>query len=718
MIDQFILISDECETFVNELLKNLAELALKSRAEHIELQCQNSLFENVTAIDNGPPALFFSASCRELGEIALSKLSTIKEYISNVRTIEKRIARLERLEKQITAKADEVFASDPGMFEDIAESILDLIDTYSDQIGNLTSPSDIMDMVVNIDSQLVESFAKFVSEIASDGVDEYYSKSGNALGFQRTISHQKLGERKTLKAKEEDELDLKVQSELQKWLKKWEKLELSEKKKTNVLVAEERTNRASANLDAIDKILSTTLNVHDALDWSSLCLPAADPPFPKPKKPTLKEEAKPLQSDFPAKIPVWARILGRSQKYKLQASDAYKSAVGKWQNKQSQHAKEFDELNNAYTLAMKLIDALHDNKKESSERQNLCVDDLRTKYFEGNNRAIEKYCALVLSKSEYPDWMQKDFQLAYNSENRTLVVEYELPEITALPNTASIKYVAARNAFETKDVPKGRMSANYDSLLYQIALRTLHEMFEADIPNYLDAVAFNGVLTAPDAATGKLTTKCILSIQAEKLPFEELVLSNIDPKACFKALKGLSAPTLTTKTPVAPIVDLDRNDKRFVKHYDVSGQIDSETNLASMDWEDFEHLVRELFEMEFAVGGGEVRVTQASSDGGVDAIAFDPDPIRGGKIVIQAKRYTNIVGVAAVRDLYGTIMNEGATKGILVTTSDFGPDSFTFAKDKPISLLNGNNLLSLLEKHGKKASINIEAARAAFKSSQ
>jgi len=34
-----------------------------------------------------------------------------------------------------------------------------------------------------------------------------------------------------------------------------------------------------------------------------------------------------------------------------------------------------------------------------------------------------------------------------------------------------------------------------------------------------------------------------------------------------------------------------------------------------------------------------VKVTQASRDRGVDAIAFDPDPIRGGKFVIQAKRY-------------------------------------------------------------------------------
>ena len=130
-----------------------------------------------------------------------------------------------------------------------------------------------------------------------------------------------------------------------------------------------------------------------------------------------------------------------------------------------------------------------------------------------------------------------------------------------------------------------------------------------------------------------------------------------------------------------------------------------------MDWEDFEHLVRELFEAEFRSAGGEVRVTQASRDGGVDAIAFDPDPIRGGKIVIQAKRYTNTVGVAAVRDLYGTVVNEGATKGILVTTSDYGADSYEFAKNKPLTLLNGSNLLHMLEKHGTRAKIDIKEAK-------
>lgn len=170
--------------------------------------------------------------------------------------------------------------------------------------------------------------------------------------------------------------------------------------------------------------------------------------------------------------------------------------------------------------------------------------------------------------------------------------------------------------------------------------------------------------------------------------------------------------------PSVPILQINREDKRFVSSYEVAASIDDSVNLAAMGWEDFEHLVRELFESEFVTGGGEVKVTQASRDGGVDAIAFDPDPIRGGKIVIQAKRYTNVVGVAAVRDLYGTVVNEGAMKGILVTTSEYGPDAYAFAKDKPLTLLNGSNLLHLLDKHGHKAKIDIKAAKALYAGQQ
>ena len=73
------------------------------------------------------------------------------------------------------------------------------------------------------------------------------------------------------------------------------------------------------------------------------------------------------------------------------------------------------------------------------------------------------------------------------------------------------------------------------------------------------------------------------------------------------------------------------------------------------------------------------------------------------------------MGVSAVRDLYGTLMNEGAMKGILVTTSYFGNDAFDFASGKPIQLIDGAQLLGLLEKHGHKATIDLKEAKKLLK---
>jgi restriction system protein len=78
---------------------------------------------------------------------------------------------------------------------------------------------------------------------------------------------------------------------------------------------------------------------------------------------------------------------------------------------------------------------------------------------------------------------------------------------------------------------------------------------------------------------------------------------------------------------------------------------------------------------------------------------------------MAALMYTNTVSISAVRDLYGALVNEGATKGILVSTADYGPDSYEFAKGKPITLLNGSNLLHLLEKHGHHAKTDLREAK-------
>jgi restriction system protein len=92
--------------------------------------------------------------------------------------------------------------------------------------------------------------------------------------------------------------------------------------------------------------------------------------------------------------------------------------------------------------------------------------------------------------------------------------------------------------------------------------------------------------------------------------------------------------------------------------------------LLTMPWKDFEYLCCDLLRrMDL-----EAKVTKSSHDEGIDVIAIDHRPIVGGKIVIQCKRWTNTIKVSDVRDLYGSMTHENASKGIFMTTSTFSPD--------------------------------------------
>jgi len=123
-----------------------------------------------------------------------------------------------------------------------------------------------------------------------------------------------------------------------------------------------------------------------------------------------------------------------------------------------------------------------------------------------------------------------------------------------------------------------------------------------------------------------------------------------------------------------------------------AGRID----LDAIDPLAFEELVRQLFERM----GYQATLTKASHDGGIDIEVHDPTPIRGGRFLVQCKRYSGVVGAPYVRDLFGVVQGAGATKGILVTTSHFSADARAFAQGKPLELIDRAQLEALLRAHG------------------
>ena len=538
-------------------------------------------------------------------------------------------------------------------------------------------------------------------------------RDGRVLSYSRKIHHSGLKEQKVLTAKDKETLNYKVRRQVKIWQEKWKKITKAEE--ANIL-----TKEAKEKQEEIRNLLLSSLNKKHKIDWWRL----KDKKKFDEVKPS--EPVKPFPRDYsppPNKSEVrftfFDKFSKKSRNQKIMdANVKYRSQIDSWEKEK----KKIDEENIEKERKHKLNIAKWNERVKKWEKRkekfyadqkinNDNIEKSKEQYLKKEPKAILEYNRTVLSGSNLPLYFPKEFELEYSAETKILVVEYSLPAPEIVPKLKEVSYIASRDEFKKSYLPDAQIEKNYDKLIYKTILRVLYEIFDADAAEEIDAVSLNGWVRAVNISTGKIQNSCIVSIQVKKSEFTNVDLRNVDPKACFKSLKGVGSSKLVGIVPIQPILQISKEDKRFVMSHEIVKNIDDATNIAAIDWQDFEHLIRELFEKEFTANGGEVKVTQASRDGGVDAIAFDPDPLRGGKIVIQAKRYTNTVGVSAVRDLYGTILNEGATKGILVTTSDYGPDAYEFARGKPITLLNGSHLLHLLAKHGHKAKIDLVDAK-------
>lgn len=568
-----------------------------------------------------------------------------------------------------------------------------------------------------------------------------YTKTGLAR-FSIKVAHLELHKFQDIKGDDAGVVQGRARAKAAEWDAMWAKsVELAARQAARAAAAHDanqkkqlaadRTTEALQAIEHLNGTLAQTLAVDDAIDWDTLKdtspypvpTPGKEAPPTAPEKPQAYREPIATDPEFKPRIGIFDWFSGTRRKQRIQeAADAFAQSHQNWTlwmaENERQHQANLEHhdslLQQQEATHVAAVNAWRRDAETYALQQseaNAAIDQKRDEYMQSDLEAVTDYCLMVLENSVYPECFPKSFELEYNPTNRIVIVDYQLPAPSDLPALIEVKYIASRDDFSEKTMSQNQLNQVYDSVLYQVALRTIHELLEADTINALAAVVFNGWVRSVDPSTGLQAESCVLSLQSGREEFLLLDLGNVDPRACFKKLKGTGAARLHSLTPVAPLLVMSREDRRFVPSRDVVDALTEGDNLAAMDWEDFEHLIRELFEEEFAEAGAEVKVTQASRDGGVDAVIFNPDPLHGGKTVVQAKRYTNTVGVSAVRDLYGTMLNEGANKGILVTTSDYGPDAYGFAKDKPLVLLNGGNLLHLLARHGHTARIDLKEAK-------
>ena len=104
-----------------------------------------------------------------------------------------------------------------------------------------------------------------------------------------------------------------------------------------------------------------------------------------------------------------------------------------------------------------------------------------------------------------------------------------------------------------------------------------------------------------------------------------------------------------------------------------------------------------------AAKGGSRQQLGGTADGGVDGV-INEDPLGLDRIYLQAKLYKtgNNIGGPAVQAFIGALMNRGAQKGVLITTSDFtnaGRQAASKVSNLRIVLLNGQELTEAMVRY-------------------
>jgi len=290
---------------------------------------------------------------------------------------------------------------------------------------------------------------------------------------------------------------------------------------------------------------------------------------------------------------------------------------------------------------------------------------------------------------------ERTFQLQFLRDSSELIIDYILPErASLLPAVLHYKYDKVSDkiasVLEPSKSDHDRFREIYNNMVAGEALRIIHQFFSCDTFTLIHTITWNGRVKDISRATGQPIEPCILSVRVPRKRYLELNLERVDVIPCLNHLGVRLSPDYPNTEPVSEFSKITWVDKSEVSPSNTLIDLDT------IDPINFEHLIGNLLHKM----GYRVEVTPPIKDGGIDVIAYDDRPLSRGKIVVQAKRYQGVVGVAEVRALRGLLIEANAMKGLLITTGRFTAGAIDAANGTLVDLVDGEELRRLLIDHG------------------
>ncbi|HEX2896576.1 MAG TPA: restriction endonuclease, partial [candidate division Zixibacteria bacterium] len=287
----------------------------------------------------------------------------------------------------------------------------------------------------------------------------------------------------------------KAQLQLEKWEEIWQKKVEKENKlldkESKLEEAAGRTKEAKEQFEELSSILSHTLTVDDKIDWEGIkdFAPFKKPDPKKPEYETVPPAPDRNDARFIPQFALLERIIPSWKARKItQADDYFAQELKYWQDTKERIEVDNKSKKDEYN---RLVSEWKNKREAYLDRQgknNDSIDARKNEYLKKLPASIVDYCELVLTNSQYPDNFPQNFDIDYKANSEILIVDYSLPSPELMLRLKEVRYIQSRDEFVESQHPEALMDKVYDSVVYQIALRTIHELFESDAINAIQSV--------------------------------------------------------------------------------------------------------------------------------------------------------------------------------------------------------------------------------------
>lgn len=297
--------------------------------------------------------------------------------------------------------------------------------------------------------------------------------------------------------------------------------------------------------DGLDNLLAATLEVDDFVDLESLKRRAEHPPLDLGD---LGASLPPMPAYQPP--PRTKGLFGRKRRQAeavASANEAHKQEIIRWRHQIAVRLGNTDAIpldaEDAERMRLQEVDAAQlAYQRECAQRDaetcahNAAIDKLSADLGYGVREAVDEYIGIVLGNSVYPDSFEVTYEFSYLPEAAELQLSAIVPAPAAMPSIKEYKYRKSSDEITSSQQTRKACQDRYASAVFQVALRTLHEVFEADRRGLIRSISLEVATRAIDPATGNPVTCPFVAAAAQRDQFLTFNLEAVVPDATLTHL--------------------------------------------------------------------------------------------------------------------------------------------------------------------------------------